>query len=314
MPSSIRMKIAVTGVLGYSGKYIARRLVNEGHQVTGLTNSPGKPNPDGFRLAPLSWDNEAALRDTLSGCDALVNTYWVRFNHRGFSHEQAVANTRVLFRAARDAGVRRIVHVSITNPDIHSNLSYFKGKAELEENLLSLGVPSSILRPAVLFGGEPGEDILLNNMAWALRRFPVTGLFGDGRYRLQPIHVEDFAALAAAEAVRETAESAVIEAIGPETFTFRELLDTLGKTIGHRRPAIPLPSWFAYLAVRAMGALHHDVMLTWDEVKGLMDNTLYVPDAPPAGTTRLTDWIASRADTLGVRYASELSRRHAAKD
>lgn len=307
------MNIAVTGVLGYSGKYIARRLIQEGHNVTGLTNSPGKPNPDGFRLAPLAWDNQGKLRETLTGCDTLVNTYWVRFNHTGFSHREAVANTRILFRAARDAGVRRIVHVSITNPDIKSELSYFKGKAELEEGLRSLGVPSSILRPAVLFGGEPGEDILLNNMAWALRRFPVTGLFGRGLYRLQPIHIEDFAALAATEAVKVESDSSLIQAIGSETFTFRDLLDTLGRTIGHRRPAIPLPAWFAYLSVRAMGALHHDVMLTWDEVKGLMEDRLYVPDALPAGPTRLTDWIASRADTLGVRYASELSRRHAPK-
>src|SRR5207245_1741641 len=130
-------------------------------------------------------------------------TYWVRFDHNLFTHRQAVDNSRVLFRAARAAGVRRIVHVSITNPDVRSELPYFRGKAEVEAALADCGVSGCVLRPAVLFGKE---DVLINNIAWALRHLPVMGVFGDGRYKIQPIYVDDLAAAAAETASGERNE------------------------------------------------------------------------------------------------------------
>lgn len=303
------MKIAITGILGYSGKYIARTLAARGHEIIGLTNSLNRENPDNIPLAPLTWDDIPALQKSLSGADVLVNTYWIRFKHGKFSHEQAVCNTKALFTAAKNAGVKRIVHVSITNPDLQSSLSYFKGKAELEAYLEELGVPYSILRPAVLFGGEPGEDILLNNMAWVLRRFPITGLFGKGNYKLQPIHVYDFAQLAAAEAESTTGENAIINAVGPETFTFRDLFTTIGESINKKRPLLPLPAWAGYAATRFMGCIHRDVMLTWPEIKGLMEGRLYVDAARPTGKISLIEWTKQHAATLGLHYSSELARR-----
>ena len=128
------MRAAVTGAFGYSGRYIARRLLGAGHSVLTLTNSLKRNNPFGGRVQafPFHFSQPELLTQTLQGVDTLINTYWVRFNHRLFNHDEAVANTKVLLQAAKDAGVRRIVHVSITNPDIHSDLPYFRGKAELE--------------------------------------------------------------------------------------------------------------------------------------------------------------------------------------
>jgi len=212
---------AVTGAFGYSGRYIAARLLEAGHELITLTNSTGRPNPFGERVrpAPFSFDNPAALERTLQGVDVLYNTYWVRFNHRDFTHAQAVQNTLTLFEAARRAGVRRVVHVSITNPSENSPLEYFRCKAKLELALLESGLSHAILRPAVLFGRE---DILINNIAWSLRRFPVFPVFGDGSYRLQPIYVDDLAELAVAQG--RQSGNAIVNAIGPETFTYRELI------------------------------------------------------------------------------------------
>lgn len=300
---------AVTGVLGYSGRYMAAEIARRGGRILGLTNSPGKPNPGGWRLHPLSWDDPDALAERLCGCRALVNTYWVRFNTRWFSHAQAVERTKVLFEAAKRAGVKRIVHVSITCPDAGSRLSYFRGKAYLERFLEGLEIPCSILRPAVLFGEEPGEDILINNMAWVLRHFPVVGVPGSGEYRLQPIHVQDLANLAAREAFRGDGGNSVIEAVGPETYTFRELFSLLGRVTGHRRPVLSVPPWSAYAAALMMGAFHHDVMLTLDEIRGLMEDRLYVGGAVPAGFIRLSGWAERHAAELGKTYACEMVRR-----
>ena len=296
---------AVTGAFGYSGKYIARRLLDLGHEVITLTNSPERPNPFAgkVRAYPFDCDDAEGLTQSLRGVSVLYNTYWVRFNHRLFTFADAVRNTRRLFEAAKAAGVERIVHVSITNPSLDSPFEYFRGKAQLEQALTESGVSYAILRPAILFGKE---DILINNIAWMLRRLPIFGMFGRGDYRLQPIHVDDFAALAVEQGQRR--ENVTIDAIGPETFTYRELVETIGEIIGKERPIISVPPVFGYVAGWMLGILVGDVVITREEIGGLMAGLLHV-DAPPAGTTKLTDWARKHADVLGKQYASELSRR-----
>lgn len=298
-------KIAVTGAFGYSGKYIAHRLLDAGADVITLTNSRHRPNPFGERVQafPFHFDQPKLLTESLRGVSVLINTYWVRFNHDSFTHEMAVQNTLTLFRAAQAAGVERVVHVSITNPDEHSPLEYFNGKGRLERALIESELSYAILRPTVLFGKE---DILINNIAWGLRHLPVFGVFGDGSYRLQPIYVDDLAALAVTQAMSR--ENTVIDAIGPETFTYRELAHTIGEIIGVRRPIIGVPPNIGYVAGWLIGKMVGDVMITRPEIEGLMADLLYV-DSPPAGHTRLTDWARENAATLGKTYANELSRR-----
>lgn len=296
---------AVTGAFGYSGKYIARRLLEAGHRVITLTNT--EPNPDPFdgrvRALPLDFDDPSALARGLQGVEVLYNTYWVRFDHATFNHAGAVRNTKRLFQAAREAGVRRVIHVSITNASVESSLTYFSGKAELEDALQASGLSFTILRPTVLFGKE---DILINNIAWMLRTFPLFAIPGDGSYRLQPIFVDDLAELA----VRAGAEkqNQVVNAIGPETFTYRELVATIGERIGHPRAIVSLPSSVVYWLGTAMGKFLSDVVITRPEIEGLMQERLFV-EAAPTGHTPLSEWANAHAGDLGRRYSSELGRR-----
>ncbi len=296
---------AVTGAFGYSGRYIAGRLLEAGHRVITLTNSLQRANPYGDRVKAYAFNFQEpeALTGTLRGVRVLYNTYWVRFNHPSFTHAEAVANTRALFAAAREAGVERVVHVSITNPSEDSELEYFRGKAQLEAALRASGLSYAILRPAVLFGKE---DVLINNIAWMLRRLPIFGVFGDGEYRLQPIYVDDLAGLAVEYGAER--DDVVVDAIGPETFTYRELVTSIGRAIGKPRRIVSIPPPVGYYVSVLLGKLVGDVVLTRDEIRGLMAGLLYV-DSPPAGATRLTDWAAEHSDVLGVRYASELGRR-----
>lgn len=299
------MHIAITGAFGYSGHYITRRLLATGHSVITLTNSVRRQNPFGsqVRAFPFNFDQPDRLKRSLEGTDALINTYWVRFDHRLFTHSQAVANTKTLFQAAREAGVRRIVHVSITNPDLHSDLPYFRGKAELELALTRLGVSYCILRPTVLFGKE---DVLVNNIAWSLRHLPLFGVFGAGDYKLQPIYVDDLAAAAVAKAAGFQNE--IVNAIGPETFTYLELVNTVKRALGSQRPVVGVPPELGYWACRVLGWLVHDVIITREEIQGLMEGRLYV-NAPSLGATKLTEWIERHHTTLGRRYTSEMARR-----
>lgn len=295
----------VTGAFGYSGKYVARRLLAKGYCVKTLTNSTGRRHPfeDQVVAEPFHFDEPGKLAVFLAGASVLYNTYWVRFNHQDFSFAEAIRNSRTLFDAAREAGVKRIVHVSITNPSVDSPFEYYRGKALVEKALRESGISYAILRPAVLFGGE---DILVNNIAWALRQFPIFGMFGDGKYRLQPIHVEDFAQLAVDAGERQTDE--IIEAIGPETFTYRNLVEAIGDAIGKKRRIVSVPPAIGYAVAAIIGKIVGDVVVTRDEVDALMADLLYV-DAPPAGTTSLRTWAAENSQWLGRYYASELRRR-----
>ncbi len=296
----------VTGAFGYTGKYITRRLLAEGRRVRTLTGHPDRPHPFGpaVRAAPFNFDRPAALVASLAGADTLYNTYWVRFRRGSTTFDQAVENTRTLVRAAEQAGVRRIVHISITNPSVASPLPYFRGKALLEEFIAASSLSHAIVRPTVIFGDE---DILINNIAWLLRVFPVFVVPGDGRYQLQPVFVDDLARLAV-DAGRP-GENVVIDAAGPEVFTFEDLARLIGNAIGSPARIMRAPAWVTLSVARAVGCVTGDVVLTREEVDGLMAGLL-VSDRSPTGTTRLSDWLNRNADRVGRKYASELTRHY----
>jgi uncharacterized protein YbjT (DUF2867 family) len=295
----------VTGAFGFTGKYIARRLLSEGVQVRTLTDSPQRKSDvtNHMDVFPYNFNYPQKLAESLKGVSVLYNTYWVRFNYKTFKHSVAVENTLKLFEAARKAGVKRIVHTSITNPSENSPLEYFSGKAVLEKALIESGMSYAILRPAVIFGKE---DILINNIAWAVRKLPIFGVFGDGQYKLQPIFVDDFAQLAV-EQGRST-ENRIIDAIGPETFTYRELVQTICRILGKKRFIISVPDSVGYFSGKIIGKLVGDVTLTREEIQGLKSNLLYT-NSSPAGKTRLTNWLQENKDTVGKKYASEIARR-----
>jgi NADH dehydrogenase len=298
------MKIAVTGAFSYSGKYITSRLLARGEEVITLTNHPNRPDPFAGKVKafPLNFQNEQELISNLRNVDVLVNTYWIRFDKGANTQPQAVENTKVLVNAAAKAGVKRIVHISITNPSADSHLPYFWGKAANEKAVIDSGMSYAILRPTVLFGKE---DVLINNIAWLLRRLPIFGLPGDGSYKLSPVYVDDLAELAVDAVYKK--ENYVWDAVGPDEFSFKEMVQLIGKTVTANRPLIPLPPRLALLAAQVLSIFVKDVMLTPEEVDGLMTNLL-ISKEPPRCKTSLRNWLEENKATVGKQYASELAR------
>jgi len=294
----------VTGAFSYTGKYITRRLLAAGKRVRTLTGHPERPNAFGeqVRVALYDFENPSELENSLRGATTLINTYWVRFSHGEVTFERAVENTRILIRAATRAGVRRIVHVGITNPSEDSPLPYFRGKALVEQAIRESGLSYAILRPAVIFGPE---DILINNIAWFLRRFPIFGVPGNGDYGLQPIFVADMAELVVDAAART--DNFVVDAVGPEVFAFEELVRLIARTIGSSARIVRVSPGLALWACRLTGVLVGDVVLTREEVQGLMANLL-ISEKSPTGWTQLSNWLEKNAERVGARYASELER------
>jgi NADH dehydrogenase len=295
----------VTGAFSYSGSHIAQRLLDSGRPVRTLTHHPDRAHPlqRHVEARPYRFDDPAAMARELTGARTLYNTYWVRFDHGRTSFANAVESSRMLFSAARRAGVSRIVHVSITNPSIDSALPYFRGKALVEYALAASGVPYSVVRPTVLFGGD--RDVLFNNIAWILRHVPVFAIPGTGAYAVQPVHVDDLARICLESASADADQ--VLDAAGPERMRFGELVTRVRAAVGARSPVVPLPPPLMTAAARVFGLLVGDVVLTPDEITGLMDGLL-VSREPPRGQIAFTTWLREHSASIGTAYANELDR------
>ncbi|HEX4245101.1 MAG TPA: NAD(P)H-binding protein [Acidimicrobiales bacterium] len=293
----------VTGAFSYSGGAIARLLIGSGRQVRTITGHPQRaPQGSPIDVHPLDFDDVPGMVASLTGATTLYNTYWVRFAHGQTDHDQAVANSEKLFDAAGQAGIRRIVHVSITHPSVESPFPYFRGKALVEDALAGTGIPYAIVRPAILFGGD---DVLLNNVAWLLRRLPVFAIGGTGGYRVRAIHVDDLARLCVDRAAERS--DSVTDAVGPERPTFLELVSSIRSAVGSRSPIVPVPGRVLSVLSKGLGLALHDVLLTEDEYRamaaGLADS-----DGPATGTTALSTWLADHGGQLGLHYANDLHR------
>ncbi|HEY8796433.1 MAG TPA: NAD(P)H-binding protein [Candidatus Dormibacteraeota bacterium] len=294
----------VTGAFSYTGRFIARKLLDDGRRVRTLTNHPQRPGAQELDVdvAPLKFTDRAALVESLRGADVFYNTYWVRFPHAGISFGDAVANTRILLSAAAEAGVRKVVHISVSNPSIESHLDYYAGKARTEELVRESGLQWAIVRPTLIFGRG---DILINNIAWLMRNMPFFVIPEMGRYRVQPVAGEDVAEIATWAAGQ--AENVVVDAAGPEIMTYAELVNSIAIAV-HRRPRIlNLPSTLTLAAGDVVGLFVRDIVLTRQELEGLMEELL-VSKEEPRGARRVDDWLLQSANVLGRSYASELSR------
>jgi uncharacterized protein YbjT (DUF2867 family) len=296
----------VTGAFSYTGKYITRRLLAMGERVKTLTGRPDHENPFGDQVsaAPFNFDHPDQLTGSLQGAITLYNTYWVRFPHGQVTFDKAVENTKILIKAAEEAGVHRIVHISITNPSEESPLPYFRGKALLEKAITHSKLSYAIVRPTVIFGVE---GILISNIAWLLKRFPIFAIAGSGNYQIQPIFVEDVAEMAVSAGHKD--DNMVIEAAGPEIYTFNEFVRLIAEKMHSSARIVHVGPGLMLLLARLIGYAVKDVVITRDEMEGLMANLL-VSKGTPTGRTRLSEWLDHNADIVGNKYASELKRHY----
>ena len=294
----------VTGAFSFTGQFIARHLLAGGRRVRTLTNHPRRPGAEDLDVdvAPLQFADRAALVDSLRGADVLYNTYWVRFRHGGLTFGDAVANTRILMSAAAEAGIRKVVHISVSNPSADSHLDYYAGKARTEDIVRESGLPWAVVRPTLIFG--PG-DILINNIAWLLRNMPVFTIPQLGTYRVQPVAGEDVAEIA--KWASEQTENVIVDAAGPEIISYLDLVGSVAVAVGRRPRFLYLPPALTLLAADAVGLFVRDIVLTRQELEGLMQERL-VSAEPPRGKLRVDDWLLRSAESLGRSYASELDR------
>lgn len=294
----------VTGAFSYTGSYITECLIGEGRKVRTLTRrSRPQEAPEAIEVVPYRWDLEN-LVEALAGAETLFNTYWVRLARGQTTFDEAVSNSRLLFESAKKAGVKRVVHVSVTKADEAPYLPYFAGKAEVEAALKESGVSYAIVRPTVIYGRE---DVLINNIAWLLRRIPIFVIAGSGDYRVRPVHVEEVARICVEAA--KSSEDLMIDAVGPETMTFEEMVRVIKKAVGSRSVIVHAPPWVLLTISRFLSLVLRDELMSAGELRGLMDE-LVATDGPSTGEASFNQWVARHSDTLGHSYVSEMKRNY----
>lgn len=303
-----KSKYVITGAFGYTGKYITKQLLERDPdaKIKVLTGHPERPNPFGrpFEIVPFHFDQPEKLVEDLQGVKTVFNTYWVRFDYGTTTFRQAVSNVQNLIRAAAKAGVERFVHISVTNPHIDRPLPYFNGKSIMEKTLIESGLSYAIIRPTLIFGRE---DVLVHNIAWLLRKFPLYVVFGDGQYRVQPVFVEDVAKLALEASGKQ--ENIIVDATGPETYTFTDLVRLLRKRVGSNSKIVHAGQRTAMALSKVLNLALRDIIITKEEILGLMADTL-VTYGPPTCETSFNQWTKENAEILGARYMNELNRHY----
>jgi uncharacterized protein YbjT (DUF2867 family) len=236
--SPVAQRVFVTGGTGFVGKRVVRALLAHGFLVRCLVRPGSEHDLKGFESidrVPGDALKPDGLAPSVEGCSALIHLIGIiRENRgRGITFERVHAQaTRDMLALARAAGVRRYVQMSALGSRAYARSRYHRTKWEAEEAIRASDLEWTIFRPSIIFG--PG-DAFVSTLARMVKRLPVVPVLGDGRYRLQPIPVEQVAegfarALRAPASVRQTYEVA-----GPTPYAFVDLLDEIGRALGRPR-------------------------------------------------------------------------------
>ena len=290
----------VTGAFSFTGRYVAKRLLADGEEVRTMTRFPQSASPfsQEVRAVPYDYDSLDSLTEALAGCNRLINTYWRRQPEGALGYDRVVQQSKNLFAAAKAAGVERIVHISINDPH-GKDFPYFRAKCRTERALRECGVSAIVVRPQLVFGDG---ELLINNLAWTLRKSRWAPVPGDGRYLMQPIHADDYADLIVA--VARTEQRGVVDGVGPDVLTYDDMVRLVGEAIGRSPRIIHVHPRIFARAARVVSRFFTEPTVLKYEVYGCLVENGVVP-RQPQGSRRLVDWLRERKDSLGRRYADQ---------
>ncbi|WP_193368907.1 complex I NDUFA9 subunit family protein [Pelagibius marinus] len=275
--------VTVFGGSGFLGRYVVQRLAREGWMVRVAVRHPGraaflKPLGDVGQITPLCvpLQDPAAVAAALDGADAAINLTGILFE-RGRQKFQAVhaEGAKAIAAAAAAAGCEALVHVSAIGAGPEAPAAYARSKGEGEAAVRAAFPEAVILRPSVVFGPEDG---FFNRFAEMARFSPVLPLIGGGKTRFQPVYVGDVARAVTTALSDPACRGKVYELGGPRTYSFKQLLELMLKTIRRKRVLVNLPFGLARLEATFLELLPVPP-LTRDQVTLLQRDNVVTPGA-----------------------------------
>jgi uncharacterized protein YbjT (DUF2867 family) len=267
-------RVTVFGGSGFIGRYVVRRLAQQGWIVRACVRDPVaaaflKPMGNVGQVVPMRTsltDDDAALAAAVQGSDAVINLVGIlaESGTQTFDAVHADGPTR-LARIAKAAGATSFVHVSALGADAKSAAKYARSKAAGEAGVRAAFPEATIFRPSIVIGAEDG---FFNRFAQMATWLPALPLIGGGETKFQPVHVADVAEAIVLSLDSAAAKGKVFEAVGPTVYTFRELMEYLLVTTDRHRGLIPVPWPIAEIQGAILGLLPIKLM-TRDQVEML---------------------------------------------
>lgn len=280
--------VTIFGGSGFIGRYVAQRMARDGWRVRVAVR---RPNEALFvrtygvvgQVEPIQANirDEASTRAAIQGADAVINCVSVPFEEFHRLQSDQVEGAERVARLSSDEGVAQLVHISALGADVSASSDYAKSKGEGEKAVLSQFPSATILRPSVVFGPE---DQFFNRFAAMARSMPVIPLFG-AQTRFQPVFVDDVAK--AATIAAQNQHAGIFELGGPDTVSFKDLIEGMLQIIRRKRVVLPLPTFvgrimgsvFDFVQFASMGLLPNK-MITRDQVKQLGDDNVLTGALP----------------------------------
>ena len=260
------MKVVVTGATGFVGRHLVAKLLHDGHAVTALAHRRAIQDDFEGRVAIVrgSIDDHEKLVDAFSGADAVWHLVGIISESRTATFESTVVQgTRNVVEASRKADVKWLGFMSAMGTAAQAPSRYHQTKFAAEQAVAESGIDFVILRPSVIFGPGDGFVSMLVSM---LKRTPVVPVIGDGRYRLQPVFIEDLVEAAGQSLVSDLALGQRIDIGGPEKLEYLQILDIIMKVLGLHRPLVHVPVGLMKLMVSLMEKINIPIPLTSDQL------------------------------------------------
>ena len=291
------MLVAITGATGFVGRHIASLLLRRGHRVRALVRDPRRAErlkTQGAELVAGSLEDSGALTALLDGAHSAVHLVGiiVEWGPATFTAVH-VDGTRRLLEAARGAGVRRFVHMSALGARADARATpYHRTKWQAEELVRTSAIPFAILRPSLISGPE---SVPIRTLVRLHRWSPVIPIFGDGRFPIQPVWIEDLA-MAFALALERPDIMGTFELGGPAVLTYESFVRAIGRATGHPRPLVHVPLTLVRWAARVCDPLGPAAPITSIQLRMLIEGS-----RTPANALETTFGIRPLAFEDGVR-------------
>ena len=280
--------ITVFGADGFLGRFVVRELVQQGWRIRAAVRRPHTAQDlrvigavGQIQLVQANIRYKLSVARALDGADAAINLVGILYNEGRQTFESVhTQGVRNIAEAAKERGITNIVHVSALGAGENAESQSAQSKTAGENALRELIATADIMRPSIIFGEDDG---FFGRFAKMSSFAPALPLIGGGSTRFQPVYVGDVAK-AVATSIQKGSNGTTYELGGPTSYTFKELLEFMLKTIDKKRLLVPLP-WFAANIVGGIAEFAGYLplvkpILTRDQVISLKSDNVVSPDMP----------------------------------